>query len=48
MTETSPVCAISDPPGRRRINKPDDVGWRLKTGRIIPGVEVRIMGLDGQ
>ena len=40
MTETSPVCAVSFPP---RGADPDDPGWRLKTGRIVPGVEVRIV-----
>jgi fatty-acyl-CoA synthase len=40
MTETSPVCAVSFPPRGAPL---DDPGWRLKTGRIVPGVEVRIM-----
>lgn len=44
MTETSPVCAISEPPGDA---DPDDPVWRLKTGRILPGVEVRIIRDDG-
>jgi fatty-acyl-CoA synthase len=44
MTETSPVCAISEPP--RGID-PDDPKWRARTGRVIPGVELRIVGEDG-
>jgi fatty-acyl-CoA synthase len=40
MTETSPVCAVSFPP---RGAEPDDPHWRLKTGRVVPGVEVRIV-----
>jgi fatty-acyl-CoA synthase len=44
MTETSPVCAVSEPPGDADRN---DRSWRLKTGRIVPGVELRIMGDDG-
>jgi fatty-acyl-CoA synthase len=44
MTETSPVCAVSDPPAGA---DPDDDFWRLKTGRIAPGVQVRIIALDG-
>jgi fatty-acyl-CoA synthase len=44
MTETSPICAISEPPGDA---EPDDPYWRLKTGRIVPGVEIRIMTEDG-
>jgi fatty-acyl-CoA synthase len=44
MTETSPICAISEPPAGV---DPADPSWRLKTGRIAPGVEVRIMREDG-
>jgi fatty-acyl-CoA synthase len=44
MTETSPTCAISDPPADA---DPDDPMWRLKTGRIVPGVQLRIMTQDG-
>jgi fatty-acyl-CoA synthase len=44
MTETSPICAVSEPPGEA---EPDDPAWRLKTGRIVPGVEVRIVTDDG-
>ncbi len=44
MTETSPVCAVSEPPADA---DPWDPSWRLKTGRIIPGVEVRIVRDDG-
>ena len=44
MTETSPTCAISDPPADAA---PDDLTWRLKTGRIAPGVEARIIAQDG-
>jgi fatty-acyl-CoA synthase len=44
MTETSPVCAISRPP---RPFAPDDLDWRTKAGRVVPGVELRIVGADG-
>jgi fatty-acyl-CoA synthase len=44
MTETSPVCAISEPPGDA---DPGDVAWRARTGRVIPGVEMRIVTADG-
>jgi len=43
MTETSPVAAIARPP---RSASSDD-GWRLKTGRPIPGVELRVVNDDG-
>ncbi len=44
MTETSPVCAVSFPP---RGADPTDPTWRLKTGRVVPGVEVRIVTEGG-
>jgi fatty-acyl-CoA synthase len=44
MTETSPICAISEPPADA---DPDDPAWRLKTGRVIPGVELRIIADSG-
>lgn len=40
MTETSPVCAIGHPP--KDMVDDDEVGWRTRTGRILPGVELRI------
>jgi fatty-acyl-CoA synthase len=45
MTETSPVCAIAMPP---RGTPPDEeIEWRSKAGRIISGVEVRVVAEDG-
>jgi len=40
MTETSPVCAIGNPP--KEMGGETETDWRVKTGRIIPGVELRI------
>jgi fatty-acyl-CoA synthase len=40
MTETSPVCALSWPP--KDDQGKDDLTWRAHTGRIVPGVELRI------
>jgi fatty-acyl-CoA synthase len=45
MTETSPICALSEPPVPESA---DSVEWRAKTGRVVPGVEVRIVTEDGQ
>ncbi|MGI8850919.1 MAG: long-chain fatty acid--CoA ligase [Acidimicrobiales bacterium] len=45
MTETSPVCATSEPPAEAA---PDDLGWRTKTGRVVPGVELRIVTDSGE
>jgi fatty-acyl-CoA synthase len=44
MTETSPVCAIGEPP--KDIDA-WDVAARVRTGRVIPGVELRIVAEDG-
>ena len=46
MTETSPLCVLSHPP----LGTPpgDEAMWRAKSGRPVPGVEVRIVDLDGQ
>ncbi len=44
MTETSPVCTVSEPPGEA---DPWDREWRLRTGRVLSGVEIRIVTEDG-
>ena len=44
MTETSPVCSLSYPP---HPFTEDDLDWRTKAGRILPGVELRIVAEDG-
>ncbi|HVC67632.1 MAG TPA: long-chain fatty acid--CoA ligase [Acidimicrobiales bacterium] len=45
MTETSPLCALATPP--RQAAPDEEIEWRAKTGRIVPGVEVRICSDDG-
>jgi fatty-acyl-CoA synthase len=45
MTETSPLCALATPP--RQASPDEEIEWRAKTGRIVPGVEVRICADDG-
>lgn len=45
MTETSPLCALATPP--RQAAPDEEIEWRAKTGRIVPGVEVRICAEDG-
>jgi len=45
MTETSPVCAVSWPP--RSVSKDDELAWRSRTGRVVAGVELRIVADDG-
>ncbi len=50
MTETSPVCAVSAPPADAVPSQDDPTlaGWRLKAGRIVPGVQLRIVTDSGQ
>jgi fatty-acyl-CoA synthase len=45
MTETSPLCALALPP--RGTPPEEEIEWRAKTGRIVPGVEVRVAADDG-
>jgi len=40
MTETSPLGAISRPP--KQAPESERMMWKSKTGRILPGVEIRI------
>ncbi len=40
LTETSPVAAVAQPP--RNCPADEVVEWATKTGRVIPGVELRI------
>ena len=46
MTETSPVCAIGHPP--KYPGDLSETDWRVKTGRILPGVELRITDDAGE
>jgi fatty-acyl-CoA synthase len=45
MTETSPLAALAIPPVRPRSDDP--LHYRVKAGRIVPGVEVRVVAEDG-
>lgn len=45
MTETSPVCAVSWPP--RSASKDEALEWRSRTGRVVAGVELRVVADDG-
>jgi fatty-acyl-CoA synthase len=46
MTEMSPLGTLSYPP--RGVDDWDDqVDWRVRTGRIVPGVDMRIVAEDG-
>ncbi len=41
MTETSPMCTLSAPPADALPH--EETAWRAKSGRPVPGVEVRIV-----
>jgi fatty-acyl-CoA synthase len=45
MTETSPLCALAWPP--KRVPPEQRMDYRAKTGRVVPGVEVRVVADDG-
>jgi fatty-acyl-CoA synthase len=45
MTETSPLGCIAFPPAG--IPAEEEMTWRSKTGRAVPGVELRIVAEDG-
>ncbi|HEY1740696.1 MAG TPA: long-chain fatty acid--CoA ligase [Acidimicrobiia bacterium] len=47
MTETSPLAAVAHPPANVEIGGPQELDWREKTGRVVGGVELRIVGDDG-
>ncbi len=45
MTETSPICSLALPP--RGVAPEEEIEWRSKTGRVVAGVEVRVVHEDG-
>jgi acyl-CoA synthetase (AMP-forming)/AMP-acid ligase II len=45
MTETSPVAAIAFPP--KGVPAGEEMDWRAKTGRVVAGVELRIVDDGG-
>jgi fatty-acyl-CoA synthase len=46
MTETSPMCCLSVPP--RDVTPEDAPLWRAKSGRPVPGMEVRLVDDSGE
>jgi acyl-CoA synthetase (AMP-forming)/AMP-acid ligase II len=43
MTETSPLAALAHPPHGVPLGTAEEMDWRAKTGRIMGGVELRIV-----
>ena len=48
MTEMSPVGGIALPPAGVEEGTPEDLDWRMRSGRVLHGVEMRIIGQDGK
>ena len=46
MTETSPLAALAIPPSG--TTGEEEMSYRVKAGRVVPGVEIRVVGDDGQ
>jgi fatty-acyl-CoA synthase len=46
MTETSPLAAFGLPPARKKDGH-DDMYYKVKAGRIVAGVEMRVVAEDG-
>jgi fatty-acyl-CoA synthase len=47
MTEMSPVGGLALPPAGVAEGSAEDLDWRTRAGRVIHGVEMRIVGPDG-
>jgi len=45
MTETSPVCAMAFAP--KGVRPDEEMDWRARTGRVLAGVECRVVDVDG-
>ncbi|HYB46499.1 MAG TPA: long-chain fatty acid--CoA ligase [Streptosporangiaceae bacterium] len=48
MTEMSPVGGIAMPPAGVAEGTPEDLDWRMHSGRVIAGVEMRLIGKNGE
>jgi fatty-acyl-CoA synthase len=46
MTETSPLAALALPPAG--CSPAEEIDYRVKAGRIVPGVEVRVVDESGE
>ena len=48
MTEMSPVGGLANPPAGVEEGSAEDLDWRMRAGRVIHGVEMRIVGKEGE
>jgi fatty-acyl-CoA synthase len=47
MTETSPVGGMATPPAWVTEGTVEEMDWRMRSGRIAAGVEMRVVSADG-
>ena len=47
MTETSPLAAVGHAPASVELGTVEEMDWRARTGRIVSGVELRIVDDEG-
>ncbi len=47
MTETSPLAALARTPRGVEVGTPEEMDWRARAGRVIGGVELRIVDDTG-
>jgi fatty-acyl-CoA synthase len=47
MTETSPVGGMAHPPADVERGTDEEMDWRMKSGRLLAGVQMRIVSDDG-
>ena len=48
MTETSPLCGVANPPEELEPGSAADLGWRMHSARVAPGVQLRIVDQHGK
>jgi fatty-acyl-CoA synthase len=48
MTETSPVGGMAHPPYQVEQGTAEEYDWRLKAGRLVAGVQMRIVNDEGE
>jgi fatty-acyl-CoA synthase len=48
MTETSPLAAVAHPPASVTVGSAEEMDWRARTGRVVGGVELRIVDDAGR
>jgi len=48
MTEMSPVGGLAIPPAGVPEGTPEDLDWRMRAGRVIHGVEMRVVAKNGE